>query len=68
MKKLILILLALSILILSGCRNAGPAGEITSTPTTYQTDPEIDKKGPAISEPGLDYNPTESGGSPDNHE
>ena len=60
MKKLILIFLALSILILSGCRNAGPAGEIISTPTTYQTDPEIDKKGPAISEPGLDYNPTES--------
>ena len=60
MKKLILIFLALSILILSGCRNAGPAGEITSTPTTYQTDPEIDKKGPAISEHGLDYNPTES--------
>ena len=60
MKKLILIFLALSILILSGCRNAGPAGEITSTPTTYQTDPEIDKKGPAISEPGLDYNPAES--------
>ena len=60
MKKLILIILALSILILSGCWNAGPAGEITSTPTTYQTDPEIDKKGPAISEPGLDYNPTES--------
>ena len=60
MKKLILILLALSILILSGCRNAGPAGEITSTPTTYQTDPVNDKKDPAISEPGLDYNPTES--------
>lgn len=60
MKKKIYLLLVLSILILSGCRNAGPAGEITSTPTTYQTDPEIDKKGPAISEPGLDYNPTES--------
>ena len=60
MKKKICLLLVLTILILSGCRNAGPAGEITSTPTTYQTDPEIDKKGPAISEPGLDYNPTES--------
>ena len=60
MKKLILFFLALCILILSGCRNAGPAGEITSTPPTYQTDPEIDKKGPAISEHGLDYNPTES--------
>ena len=60
MKQTIAIFLALSILILSGCRNAGPAGEITSTPTTYQTDPVNDKKGPAISEPGLDYNPTES--------
>ena len=60
MKKPILILLALSILILSGCRNAGPAGEITSTPTTYQTDPVNDKKDTAISDPELDYNPTES--------
>ena len=64
MKKLILIFLALSILILSGCRNAGPAGEIrpnaTDTNPTSQTDPEIDKMGPAISEPGRDYNPTES--------
>ena len=60
MKQTIAIFLALSILILSGCRNAGPAGEITSTPTTYQTDPVNDKKGPAISDPELDYNPTES--------
>ncbi len=60
MKQKIILILALSILILSGCRNAGPAGEITSTPTTYQTDPVNDKKGPAISEPGSESNPTES--------
>ena len=60
MKQTIAILLALTILILSGCRNAGPAGEITSTPPTYQTDPVNDKKDPAISDPELDYNPTES--------
>ena len=30
MKKIIAILLILSILILSGCRNAGPAGEFSS--------------------------------------
>lgn len=60
MKKLLSILLALSILIFSGCRNAGPAGEITSTPTTYQTDPVIDQKGPAISDPGSESIPAES--------
>ena len=41
MKQKIAIFLALSILILGGGCNAGPAGEITSTPTTYQT-PAID--------------------------
>ena len=60
MKQKIILILALSILILSGCRNVGPAGEIISTPTTYQTDPVNDKKGPAISDPELDYNPTGS--------
>ena len=64
MKKLILILLALSILILSGCRNAGPAGEIrpnaTDTNPTSQTDPEIDKMGPAISDLEPDHDSTES--------
>ena len=30
MKKIIAILFILSILILSGCRNAGPAGEFSS--------------------------------------
>ena len=64
MKKLILILLALSILILSGCRNAGPTGEIcpnaTDTNPTSQTDSEIDKKDPAISDPESQTNPAES--------
>ena len=64
MKKLILIQLALSILILSGCRNAGPAGEIrpnaTDTNPTSQTDPEIDKMGPAISDLEPDHDSTES--------
>ena len=64
MKKILSILLALSILILSGCRNAGPAGEIrpnaTDTNPTSQTDPEIDKKGPAISDPEPDHDSTES--------
>ncbi len=64
MKKKICLLLVLSILILSGCRDAGPAGELnhetTSTPITHQTDPVNDKKGPGISDLELDYNPTES--------
>ena len=60
MKQKIAIFFVLSILILSGCRIAGPAGDITSTPTTYQTDPVNDKKGPGISDLELDYNPTES--------
>ncbi len=60
MKKLILILLALSILILSGCRNAGPAGEITSTPTTYQTDSANEESGPVFTDPEQDSNHAES--------
>lgn len=64
MKKILSILLALSILILSGCRNAGPAGEIrpkaTDTNPTSQTDPEIDTMGPAISDPEPDHDSTES--------
>ena len=64
MKKILSILLALSILILSGCRYAGPAGEIrpnaTDTNPTSQTDPEIDKMGPAISDPEPDHDSTES--------
>ena len=42
MKKKICLFLALSVLILSGCRNAVPAGEIIVTTTTYQTDPVMD--------------------------
>ena len=64
MKKLISILLALSILIFSGCRNAGPAGEIynpdPSTPTTYQTDPVIDNSGPVFKDPEIIPSNTES--------
>ena len=60
MKKLILIFLALSILILSGCRNAGPAGEITSTPTTYQTDSANEESGPVFTDPEQDSNHAES--------
>ena len=60
MKQKIALILALSILILSGCRNAGPAGEFTSTPTTYQTDPTEVEKGPEISDQDLDSNLTES--------
>ena len=64
MKKILSILLALSILILSGCRNTGPAGEIrpnaTDTNPTSQTDPEIDKMGPAISDLEPDHDSTES--------
>ena len=60
MKKKICLLLVLSILILSGCRNAGPAGEITSTPTTYQTDSANEKSGPVFTDPEQDSNHTES--------
>ena len=64
MKKIIAIMLVLSILILSGCRNAGPAGEFrdpnSSAPTGYQTDPVLDQKDPVISDPENISNPTES--------
>ena len=60
MKKKICLLLVLTILILSGCRNAGPAGEITSTPTTYQTDSANEESGPVFTDPEQDSNPTES--------
>ena len=60
MKKKICLLLVLTILILSGCRNAGPAGEITSTPTTYQTDSVNEEFGPVFVDPEQDSNHTES--------
>ena len=60
MKKKICLLLVLTILILSGCRNAGPAGEITSTPTTYQTDSVNEESGPVFMDPEQDSNHTES--------
>ena len=60
MKKKICLLLVLSILILCGCRNAGPAGEITSTPTTYQTDSVNEETGPVFTDPEQDSNHTES--------
>ena len=60
MKKKICLLLVLTILILSGCRNAGPAGEITSTPTTYQTDSANEESGPVFMDPEQDFNHTES--------
>ena len=64
MKKIIAILLILSILILSGCRNAGPAGEFsseeTSTPTTHQTDSENQNSGPFFTDPENISIPTES--------
>mgnify|MGYP003505928011 CR=1 FL=1 len=60
MKKKICLLLVLSILILSGCRNAGPAGEFTSTPTTYQTDSVNEESGPVFTDPEQDSNHTES--------
>ena len=60
MKKKICLLLVLTILILSGCRNAGPAGEITSTPTTYQTDSANEESGPVFTDPERDSNHTES--------
>ena len=64
MKKLISLLLALSILIFSGCRNAVPAGENynpeSSTPTTYQTDPVIDNSGPVFTDPEIIHSNTES--------
>ena len=60
MKKKICLLLVLTILILSGCRNAGPAGEITSTPTTYQTDSANDESGPVFTDPEQDSNHAES--------
>ena len=60
MKKKICLLLVLTILILSGCRNAGPAGEITSTPTTYQTDSANEESGPVFTDPEQDSNHTES--------
>ena len=60
MKKKICLLLVLTILIFSGCRNAGPAGEITSTPTTYQTDSANEESGPVFTDPEQDSNHTES--------
>ena len=60
MKKKICLLLVLTILILSGCRNAGPAGEITSTPTTYQTDSANEESGPVFTDSEQDSNHTES--------
>ena len=60
MKQKIAIFLALTILILSGCRNAGPAGEITSTPTTYQTDSVSEESGPVFTDPEQNSNHAES--------
>ena len=60
MKKKICLLLVLTILILSGCRNAGPAVEITSTPTTYQTDSANEESGPVFTDPEQDSNHAES--------
>ena len=58
MKQKIAIFLALTILILSGCRNAGPAGEFrpeeTNMPTTYQTDSANEESGPDFTDPELD--------------
>ena len=54
MKNIIAIFLALSILILSGCRNAGPAGETSTTSPTYQTDPEMIETWPVFEDPELD--------------
>lgn len=64
MNKIIAIMLVLSILIISGCRNAGPAGEFrpeeTAINPTYQTDPVTDHSGPVFTDPGLDSNNAES--------
>lgn len=64
MKQKIAIFLALTILILSGCRNAGPAGEFrpeeTNMPTTYQTDSANEESGLVFTDPELDSNHTES--------
>lgn len=60
MKQKNAIFLALSILILSGCQNAGPAGETATTSPTYQTDPEILEAGPVISDPESDQANSES--------
>lgn len=64
MKKKICLLLVLTILILSGCRNAGPAGEFSSeetgAPTTHQTDSENQNSGPGFTDPEKISIPTES--------
>ena len=60
MKKKICLLLVLTILILSGCRNAGPAGEITSTPNTYQIDSVNEESVPVFTDPEQDSNHIES--------
>lgn len=64
MKQIIAILLALSILILGGCGNAGPAGEFRPVETTinptYQTDPVTDYFGPVFTDPENISIPTES--------
>ena len=60
MKNKIAILLILSILILSGCRKAEPAGEIISTPNTYQTDSVNEESVPVFMDPEQDSNHIES--------
>ena len=60
MKKKICLLLVLTILILSGCRNAGPTGVITSTPNTYQTDSVNEESVPVFMDPEQDSNHAES--------
>ena len=60
MKKIIFLLLLLTILIFSSCRNAGPAGEIISTPNTYQTDSVNEESVPVFMDPEQDSNYLES--------
>ena len=60
MKKIIFLLLLLTILIFSSCRNAGPAGEIISTPNTYQTDSVNEESVPVFMDPEQDSNHIES--------
>ncbi len=64
MKKKIALVLALTILILSGCRTPQPAGEFDmnspETSSAYQTDPTEMTMGPVISDPAVETDPTES--------
>lgn len=64
MKQIIAILLALTILILSGCQNAGPAGEFidpkTNTTPTHQTDSVNESFNPVFEDPESDLANTES--------